>query len=606
MAMALELHREMLPQAQGTPVERETRRRLFWSCYMLDRFLNTGSNRPCMIHDSFIALKFPSWSPSSTSLPVEGEFFQYKPNLQVSSGNQTRRGSSGSLIDVIRVLGIANEYLTASTITGDSHFAWRSSPGLSNIRQELDLWATTAEDVFTSPDILFSKPDSMVLLLSKFIYHLVHILIHRPFLPMSLMELAGNGQHHHSWQLEATNTCFLHANAIAELLAHESRNSTVQWPEFVAYCIFTAGTVHVHGVHFAKEDRNANSAYGCAADYLSLEMRQLKAMSTRWACVHHQFETLQDIQSAHSELVKAPIAKSQHFASGFQNQDFFGRYANFNSSRGQSIKLEVENISLYDLAVGSGAGSRTTTQRKTAQAQQEINRPNLKRKNTAPSSLRRPDSTAYTSVELLPTPTHHTPGYPRRSFSYTTGMITHSSPGFLGTPTSLPPHVEGQEEDHNFGGFQGHMIEGKLNKEGIVMSPAAGFGLRVNTRQASGLSGAPFTPPYSYAPSTNSMDNGTFMVPSVDGNYDTTYGAMPTNAFNSPTTWYGKEVQNALPSQHTPSTAVSSPSTRSNNESLGNTQDDGKDSFLTLLDHFSENDQGSQIHATGNELDFFS
>ena len=41
--------------------------------------------------------------------------------------------------------------------------------------------------------------------------------MYRPFLPVDLAELSGAGQHQ-SWQIEATNLCFMHANAISELV----------------------------------------------------------------------------------------------------------------------------------------------------------------------------------------------------------------------------------------------------------------------------------------------------------------------------------------------------------------------------------------------------
>jgi hypothetical protein len=218
MAMALELHREFDLKTRVTPVEREMRRRLFWTCYLMDRFTACGSKRPSLIGDKSILLRLPSWCPTPQALPVEGEFFQNGSNLQYHSGSGKKsQGSSGMLIDIVRILGITNRYLAAGGVKGDSHFPWHSLSNLSKIRQDLDIWASGTQDVFSSVDTLFGQPDSTTLVLSKLIYHLIHCLIYRPFLPIDLAELAGTGQHQ-SWQIEATNLCFLHANAIAELV----------------------------------------------------------------------------------------------------------------------------------------------------------------------------------------------------------------------------------------------------------------------------------------------------------------------------------------------------------------------------------------------------
>lgn len=218
MALALELHREFDIKLRVTPAEREMRRRLFWTCYLMDRFTACGSKRPCLISDKSIVLKLPAWSPNPSGLPVEGEFFQNGSNLQYHSATGKKsQGSSGMLLDIVRILGITNRYLAAGGVKGDSHFPWHSLSNLSKIRQDLDIWASGTQDVFSSVDTLFGQPDSTTLVLSKLIYHLVHCLIYRPFLPIDLAELAGNGQQQ-SWQIEATNLCFLHANAIAELV----------------------------------------------------------------------------------------------------------------------------------------------------------------------------------------------------------------------------------------------------------------------------------------------------------------------------------------------------------------------------------------------------
>lgn len=218
MALALELHRELDNKSPLTPVEKEMRRRLFWTCYLMDRFTACGSKRPSLIADRSIVLKLPSWSPSPSSLAVEGEFFQIGSNLQYHGASGKKcQGSSGMVIDIVRILGITNRYLAAGGVKGDSHFPWHSLSNLSKIRQDLDVWASGTQDVFSSVDTLFGQPDSTTLVLSKLVYHLIHCLIYRPFLPIDLAELAGTGQHQ-SWQIEATNLCFLHANAIAELV----------------------------------------------------------------------------------------------------------------------------------------------------------------------------------------------------------------------------------------------------------------------------------------------------------------------------------------------------------------------------------------------------
>lgn len=611
MAMALEIHREMDSQARMTPVEREMRRRLFWTCYLLDRFQTTGSKRPCLISDNTILLRLPCWSPNSSSLPVEGEFFQAGSNLQYFQGSGKKpQGSTGMLIDITRILGITNRYLAAGGVKGDSHFPWHSLSSLSKIRHDLDIWASGTEDVFSSLNTLFGQADSTVLVLSKLIYHLIHCLIYRPFLPIDLAELAEIGQHQ-SWQIEATNMCFLHANAIAELIEFGKQTGTIEWPAFVGYCICTAGTVHIHGAHYSKQGGNGEvNVFTSSADFLSREMQQLSELRYAWACVQHQRETLQGIYNAHGELVKTLARNSMRYTPGFHSENFFDRYSNIGGPGGQSFSFDAANLSLTDVVIDFTADSYTGHELYTTRAADGPDRPNLKRKSTTQMTRKRPEvkviASLTTSASGLPTP-----GNPQRSFSYTSGMVPQSSPGLLATPTSLPHHPETHENEAQINGLQDHLDETSANSAAVAAAAAAGFGMSPTTHHAPGqgmpaMGGAPFSPPYSYASGSSANHNGATVINEANGGYDAMFGTLPTNAFSSPAAWHTEEHQHHHAKlNHTPTMATAqSPGNRSNNGSIGTGQGEEKDPFLTLLEQLAENEQRSQ-NGHGSDLDFF-
>ncbi|KAG7403808.1 putative transcriptional regulatory protein [Fusarium oxysporum f. sp. rapae] len=497
MAMALEIHKETDGQARMTPVEREMRRRLFWTCYLLDRFQATGSKRPSLISDNTIMLRLPSWSPNSSSLPVEGEFFQTGSNLQYFPGSDKKpQGSMGMLIDITRVLGNTNRYLAAGGVKGDSHFPWHTLSTISKIRQDLDVWASGTEDVFSNLGTLFVQADSTILLLSKVIYHLIHCLIYRPFLPIDLAELAETGQHQ-SWQIEATNMCFLHANAIMELIQFGKQSGIVDWPAFIGYCVCTAGTVHVHGAHYSQQGNQGEfNVFSLAAEFLPREMQFLSELRYAWATVQHQHDTLQDISHAHGELVKALSRSSMPYTPGFHSEDFFDRYSNIGGPGGPSFSFDAANLRLADAVVDMGAGPAAED---TLRNNDGLQRPSLKRKNTAPPgpiNRRRPDMKVISSL-APPASGLPTPGTARRSFSYTSGGMPHSSPGLLATPTSIPAHHENQEmytmHDHMGG-------DASANNAAVAAAAAAGFTMSptshgVSSHNMHPMGGAPFSPP---------------------------------------------------------------------------------------------------------------
>ncbi|KAF3760730.1 hypothetical protein M406DRAFT_48185 [Cryphonectria parasitica EP155] len=651
MTMAQELHREMDPRATVTPIERETRRRLFWTCYLLDRFISCGSKRPCLIADKTILLRLPCWSPNPAALPIEGEFFQCGTADQYMQGaGRKSQGSSGMLIEISRILGITNRYLAAGGVKGDSHFPWHTLSNLSKIRQDLDIWASGTDDVFSSLDTLFGQNDSTVLVLSKLIYHLVHCLIYRPFLPIDLAELAGNGQHQ-SWQIEATNMCFLHANAIAELVELGKQTGTIEWPAFVGYCICTAGTVHIHGAHYSKNGPLGEMSVFCSsAEFLSREMQQLSELRFAWATVQHQRETLQGIFNAHSELVKS--LGNMHYPPVLHLEDFFDRYANIGGPGGPSFSFDAANLSLTDVTVdltaeAAYAGPDLYSPRT---AEQGHERPNLKRKSMLQGGRRRADSKALAPLASnvntviptgLPTPSHHQRHHPPFSTTTTTPttiMIpTHQqqyqTSAMLHSPASLVSH-QGLSEA-NMNGMQDS--DDIANKAAIAAAAAAGFTIPSHHHHPPphphppAQVHNPFSPPYTnYGTALPTSTPGAPCANTSTSSYDPMFGGVPTNAFSSPAAWNGgndgttpRPTPNHAASaaaaaaaaaagiasatgpsgaQQQPQLAHSPGGMSASGGSTGTGPGEEKDPFLALLEQLADSENA---RGPGNEFDFF-
>ncbi|OTA98742.1 hypothetical protein M426DRAFT_102908 [Hypoxylon sp. CI-4A] len=585
MAMALELHREVDLQARITPVEREIRRRLFWSCYLLDRFMACGSKRPCLIGDKTILLRLPCWSSGPSALTIEGEFFQNESNLQHMQGTGRKfQGSTGMLIDITRILGITNRYLAAGGVKGDSHFPWHALSELSKIRQDLDIWASGTDDVFSSVDTLFGQPDSTVLVLSKLIYHLIHCLIYRPFLPIDLAELAGTGQHQ-SWQIEATNICFLHANAIAELVELGKQMASIEWPAFVGYCICTAGTVHIHGAHYNKNGAGQNmGVLSSSSEFLSRELQQLRELSFMWTSVQLQCDTLQNVYSAHAELVKGLANNSMRHSPTFNLEDFFDRYSHISRPDGRPFTFDATNLGLSDVTIGFTADAFAGHNLYTSRLSEETERSSFKRKITPSISRRRSELRSLTPVNIshdgalssgLPTP-----GAQPRHFSFS--AAPHTAP-LLQNPNSFSENLHGNAT--------------QLAHDNPANTAATGFDSipqppphPIAHAQADQ---APFSPSYHYATPSPSGDNESSLgVPT----YDPMFGTVPTNTFSSPTPWQHGVVDDARKHQQLAhlngAAAATSPSAAA----------EEKDPFLSLLEQLAENEHAG---GQGKEIDLF-
>lgn len=600
MAMALELHREVDTNAPIAPLEREMRRRLFWSCYMLDRFLACGSKRPCLIGDKTVFLRLPCWFPTPGGLPVEGEFFQSGSNIySLQGGGRKFQGGTAMLIDISRILGVTNRYLAAGGVRGDSHFPWHTLSSLSKIRQDLDIWASGTDDVFSSLDTLFGHPECTVLVLSKLVYHLIYCLIYRPFLPIDLAELAVTGQHQ-SWQIEATNMCFLHANAITELVELGKQTGAIEWPAFVGYCICTAGTVHIHGAQYNRVGARGGDmgTFAASADFLAREMQQLSELRYVWAIVQHQRETLQNVYNAHSELVKRLATNSVRYSPAFNLEDFFSRYANVTGPGGESYSFDAAHLSLTDVIVDFSADTYTGHDFY-APRDDEPDRPNLKRKLPPSFSLTRPEpgnlaslsATLNSSLSAGPP----VPSGSSRRFSFVAGP---QNPPMGRVPPPIHSHPDGQMANQ----ARDPMIDPALNMVSAtptysVMAP------QQQPRQVSTFLGASVPSPGNFAtpgPSADHNDNNGMGL----GNYDPMFGAAPTNTFPSPAPWHGDEEHHrdgGMAGAAGGAAGVSTPGARSHDGSTGTGASDEKDPFLSLLEQLAENET---LGGHGNELDF--
>ncbi|CAN9257035.1 unnamed protein product [Alternaria alternata] len=573
MAFALDLHRELPTGMKVTPAEREGRRRLFWSCYLMDRFAATGSKRPSLIADESIVLRLPSWQLHPGAMLIDGDYFPNGCNLQFMGGTgKGGQGSMGMLIGIARILGITNRYLAAGGVKGDSHFPWHSLSNLSKIRQELDIWASETQDTFTSIEALFGQPDSTILVLSKLIYHLIHCLIYRPFLPVDLAELSGTSQHQ-PWQIEATNLCFLHANAIAELVEIGRASSIIDWPAFVGYCICTAGTIHVHGAHYPGRE---GEVFSVSAEFLSREMQQLSELRFIWAGAQHQRDTLQTIYGCHTELVQSLASNPMRYAPVFQLEDFFDRYPGqiFDGAHVTFLDIAVESIheglatfnieQRNNMYMTSGViGNAQGYQKHSAPSQQpqySNGHPNKRRRATTSSS-----KPAAHSQAIPPTPT---------SATHPPTVHTHR-PSDAGTSESNPSP----------GDTRAHPNESSVPP---YTPPLPSNSLNPPSANGGGLA-LPFSPNFSFSPLPQFASLAPSPVPRTAN--------LNQNQDNSHPIHFDPMLSMPTPYDQQPTPGAGSTSGAS-----VHTDPDSKDPFLSLLEQLAEN----EVSRGGpSELDFF-
>ncbi|CAK7567353.1 MAG: hypothetical protein SEPTF4163_005316 [Sporothrix epigloea] len=581
-----------------------------------------------------------------------------------NGGGKSLQSGSGLLIDISRILGITNQYLAAGGVKGDSHFPWHSLSNLSKIRQNLDSWASSAQDIFSSIETLFSQPDATVLVMSKLIYHLIHCLIYRPFLPIDLAELAGTGQHQ-SWQIEATNMCFLHANAIAELTELGKQMPQVEWPGFVGYCICTAGTVHVHGAHYNRNSTGSEmKLFAASTEFLSREMQHMAEMRQAWACVQHHRLTLQKVYNAHTELVNATAQNVMRHSLAFQLEDFFDRYRNIGGPGGPSFSFDPSNLILADVVVDfapdtfagpsqytSNAGSRDTVDNfeisdnrnkrgetpkdgdSVIEGVMSDQQPHKKRKSR-PSVLLLDDSGAnfsarensVSNLHGLRAPAVQQRASPDELFAARSTTAGTAIPSAMNFPLThqgagLQEPIMGEKVPKSHPSF-GDSSRLSLEKQMIIQHDGQIHlhqQAQKNHQQKSPPPATPFSPGFNFSFGGNiaAVNSGPTIMAEDGQNlfqgsytnhanhvelsgYDPMFATIPTNAFPSPSPW---TMDDAGGAEKANTLAKHSPGNQSNDGSAGGaTSGEEKDPFLSLLEQLADNEY---TRGPGNELDFF-
>lgn len=219
-------------------MEREIRRRCFWACYVLDRFLACGSLRPMLIGDGDIKLRLPSSQASfSAGEPNEGTFFSGTTFSLSTPGIGPPISLEAAFIGIISILGRAISYLQHGGVKGDTHFPWHSNSKLASLRSELTVWMSSIPQRLQAPGLL-DESERTIASLTINCYHLIHCLIFRDFLPVDYQrESVGvsTSSVHRTWQAETTEACIQNANDIAIILQAAQTQPMGNIPPFIGY-----------------------------------------------------------------------------------------------------------------------------------------------------------------------------------------------------------------------------------------------------------------------------------------------------------------------------------------------------------------------------------
>ena len=315
-------------QTQLSFIDREIRRRIMWSCFIMDRFISSGSERPMFIEEA--AINIP--------LPVKERYFQLDMPVVTETldgrilPGHTAEDDPGN-VDTRENIGVAAFMIRAIALWG------RIAPYANQGGKERDPYplsspdgtymklATEAEEFQSKlTDPLLYTPDNLALhnnhnTANQFL--LLHLTVQQNMLALSLVALASENDEKVHFLEMARRKAFAAANRISAILKDaEGARYTITAP-FAAYCAFSSTVLLIQGIVSGDPTLKAQSEANS-----TVNIRFIRKMMKVWGMFHWLEEDIRSQYRAAMDRSRSGLPPNDGKAMSpiLQYGDWFTRY----------------------------------------------------------------------------------------------------------------------------------------------------------------------------------------------------------------------------------------------------------------------------------------
>ncbi|KAH7129760.1 fungal-specific transcription factor domain-containing protein [Dactylonectria estremocensis] len=248
--------------------EREERRRVFWSVYLLDRLVSCGRCRPPAVLDASCQLLLPCDEPTyrsghwQSTMTLE-EFISRNPLPE-----SVVRSPLAHVTLMAYALARAAGYMLQQFNARNHNPPWDAKSDFASIESDL-LYVETAllpsksaADIISShrlPNGSIDQPSAGPGIFSMALFHLCHCLLYHPFLlrrRISSFRLGAPS----SFLSRCFGSAWEHARAAIELLQEARQLGVVLQASFYGYCMVVAGSIMGLQCHNGQSWRAETSA----------------------------------------------------------------------------------------------------------------------------------------------------------------------------------------------------------------------------------------------------------------------------------------------------------------------------------------------------------
>jgi hypothetical protein len=339
MAFALQLHKDLeydplcrKGKNRLSFIDREIRRRIMWSCFLMDRFNSSGTDRPMFIKEE--AIDIP--------LPVKERYFQLDmPALTETLSGRVLQPTSpddGHLTNARENMGVAAYMVRSIALWGriitylnqggrelDNYPLWDERSGYTKLVQDANSL------VQNLPDCLRYSADNLSLHMTEKTssqYLFLHITLQQNllFLNRAAASCSSNvvsGQVPEDFTSESTSRTITAANRISDILKDAEESQCSITAPFAGYCAFSSTTVHILGIFSGDATLKATAEVNSG-----INIKFLRKMMKYWGMFHWMVE---DIRTQYRNALDgtrpgAPGYEKSTSSPILQYGDWFSRY----------------------------------------------------------------------------------------------------------------------------------------------------------------------------------------------------------------------------------------------------------------------------------------
>jgi hypothetical protein len=340
MAYALQLHKDLEHDRSVAPdsgekeeltfTDREIRRRTMWSCFLMDRYTSSGTDRPHFVEQQYIRAQLPikeSYFQMEITGPTEDIDGNVPNPVEENSGQvadaSENMGIMAFLIRLVSVWGRLVQYHNLGGKEKDQYPMWAEESTFSDIKISLNAWKEALpESLHWNPENLqnhISEKVANQFIFLHIVYNQLVLFMNRFALPFPGVRPTFPNDMPKDFRENASHVAHEAANQISTLV-HEGMDHHVVAP-FAGYAAFFSSTVHIYGAFSKNQGLEASSKQN-----LAWNVKYLTKMKNYWGMFHFVTENLRDLYKRHADAARSGSKSKTGDQAIFQYGDWFDRY----------------------------------------------------------------------------------------------------------------------------------------------------------------------------------------------------------------------------------------------------------------------------------------